>query len=95
MQDSLDKLNRKGFKPYPVNNHLAFAIRENQILILTSLNCYSIARNQLNSRAGHLRVKKAIENKEYTCVSDVITDMKLTPGIGVSYRMIDIRGLYD
>lgn len=87
MVETLNRLNECGFTSYPVSPHLAFALSNERVVIVTNLCIYLVTNDRLNSRAGHARIRRGIENREYKCIADVLTDMKLTPGVGVAYRM--------
>lgn len=95
MGEHLNKLACTGWTIYPVNGHLAFALSDQQIIMLTPLCSYLITNDRLNSRAGHARIRRGVLNNEYKSVSDVLTDMRLNPGVGVGYRQIEIRRFYD
>lgn len=90
MGEHLDKLTCTGWITYPINEHLAFALSDQQIIMLTPLCSYLITNDRLNSRAGHARIRRGVLNGEYKNLADVLTDMRLSPGIGVSYRNINI-----
>lgn len=95
MGDRIEKLSRIGFTIYPISPHLAFALSEDKILMLTPMSSYIVSKNQLNSRAGHARIRRGILNNQYKCMADVLTDMRLTPGVGVSYRQLSMKEIYD
>jgi len=95
MGDRLDKLTGCGWKLYQVSPYLTFALRDTRAVMLTPLCSYILDNNRLNSRAGHQRVIDGILQCRYENIADVLTDMRLTPGVGVGYRMVDIRSLYD
>ena len=95
MGEHLNKLACIGWTTYPVNEHLAFALSDQQIIMLTPLCTYLVTNDRLNSRAGHERIRRGVLNNEYKSVSDVLTDMRLNPGVGVSYRQINVRSMYD
>lgn len=94
MGDRLDKLTRCGWKLYSVSPYLTFALRDDRAVILTPLCSYILDNSRLNSRAGHQRIINGILQCRYTDISEVLTDMRLTPGLGVGYRQVDIRSLY-
>lgn len=87
MVETLNRLHESGYRLYPVSPHLAFALSDERVVIITNLCIYLVTNDRLNSRAGHTRIRRGIENREYKCIADVLTDMKLTPGVGVAYRM--------
>ena len=91
MGDRIEKLSRNGFAMYPVSHYLTFALSEDKILMLTPMDSYIVTKNQLNSGAGHARIRKGILNNKYKSMADVLTDMKLKPGVGVSYRQFNIK----
>lgn len=91
MVERVEKLSRNGFTIYPISPHLAFALSEDRILILTPMSSYIVSKNQLNSRAGHARIRRGILNNQYKSMADVLTDMRLTPGVGVAYRQFSIK----
>lgn len=95
MGEHLNKLTCTGWTTYPVNEHLAFALSENKVIIITPLYSYILTNDRLNSEAGHERIRRGVLNNEYKSLADVLTDMRLTPGVGVGYRQIEIRRLYD
>ena len=95
MVERIEKLSRNGFTIYPVSPHLAFALSRDRILMLTPTSSYIVSKNQLNSRAGHARIRRGILNNQYKCMADVLTDMRLTPGVGVSYRQLSMKEIYD
>ena len=90
----MEKLSGCGWKLYWVSSHLSFALKDDRAVILTPLCSYILDNNRLNSRAGHQRLIDGILECRYTDISDVLTDMRLTPGIGVGYRQVDVRSLY-
>ena len=87
MVETLNRLSQGGYTSYPVSPHLAFALSDERLVIITNLCTYLVTNDRLNSRAGHARIRRGIENREYECIADVLTDMKLAPGVGVAYRM--------
>ena len=95
MGEHLTRLECKGWIIRRVSDHLAFALNDKQILLITPFCTYLVTNDRLNSRAGHKRIRRGVLNNEYKSVSDVLTDMRLNPGIGVGYRQIEIRSLYD
>lgn len=95
MGEHLTRLECKGWTIHHVSDHLAFALNDKQILLLTPLCSYLITNDRLNSRAGHERIRRGVLNGEYKSLADVLTDMRLNPGIGVGYRQIEIRSFYD
>lgn len=95
MGDHLTRLECKGWIIHHVSDRLAFALNDRQILLLTPLCTYLVTNDRLNSRAGHERIRRGVLNGEYKSLADVLTDMRLTPGVGVSYRRINVRSLYD
>jgi len=94
MGEHLKKLQIIGYEIYPINQYFAFAVTEEKILMVTPLTVYLVTHTQLNSKAGHARIRAGVLNSEYKCLSDVLTDMRLNAGIGVSYRQLDLRTLY-
>lgn len=93
MVETLNRLHESGFTSYPISPHLAFALSEDKVVIITNLCIYLVTNDRLNSRAGHTRIRRGIENREYKCIADVLTDMKLAPGVGVAYRMARLEEL--
>ena len=91
MVETLNRLHESGYTSYPVNPHLAFALSDERVVIITNLCIYLVTNDRLNSRAGHARIRRGIENREYKCIADVLTDMKLAPGLGVAYRMASLK----
>jgi len=91
MGERIEKLSRNGFAIYPVSPHLAFALSEDKILMLTPMSSYIVTKHQLNSKAGHARIRKGILNNKYKSMADVLTDMKLKPGVGLSYREFNMK----
>ena len=83
-----------GWTIYPVNENLVFALSDKQVVMLTPLCSYMITCNQLNSKGGHARIRRGVLNSQYKSVAEVLTDMRLTPGVGVSYKQFDVRRLY-
>ena len=94
MGEHLQKLQIIGYEIYPINQYFAFAVTEEKILMVTPLTVYLITHTQLNSKAGHARIRAGVLNREYKSIGDVLTDMRLNAGVGVSYRLIDTRTLY-
>lgn len=93
MGEHLNKLTCTGWITYPVNEHLAFALSENKVIIITPLCSYILTSDRLNSKAGHERIRRGVLNNEYKSLADVLTDMRLSPGLGVSYRVFSIKEL--
>ena len=85
----------KGYEIYPVSNTLVFALSDTRVLILTPLLSYAVTNGQRNSNGGYIKIRRGIEQGCYRSLSDLLTDMKLKPGVGVSYRQIDIRSYCD
>ena len=95
MGEHLEKLSCNGWETYPISSNLAFAMTPEKILILTPLASYIVTDTQLNAKAGHARIRRGVLNGEYKHLYDVMTDMRLTPGVGVGMRAINIRSYYD
>jgi hypothetical protein len=93
MGEYLNKLACTGWTTYPVNENLAFALSDKQIIILTPFCSYILTNDRLNSKAGHERIRRGIQNNQYKSIADVLTDMRLSPGIGVGYRVFNIEEL--
>lgn len=91
MVERIEKLSRNGFAIYPISPHLTFALSEDRILMLTPMSSYIVSNSQLNSKAGHARIRRGIINRRYESMADVLTDMKLKPGVGVAYRQFNIK----
>ena len=91
MVERVEKLSRNGFAIYPISPHLTFALSEDRILMLTPMSSYIVSNSQLNSKAGHARIRRGILNNQYKSMADVLTDMKLKPGVGVAYRQFSIK----
>lgn len=88
MEQRLQVLESKGIKTYRPSKHVSFAITPSRTLFITPATTCEILAVQRNSRAGYDRLRQAIEAGEYTSLCDFITDMKLQPGVGVSYRQL-------
>ena len=88
MGEHIEKLTARGWQVYPINSCLAFALSDKKIIMVTPLALYLVTNSQLNSQAGHARIRRGILSREYTSLADILTDMRLTPGVGVSYRML-------
>ena len=86
MEQRLQKLEYKGIKTYRPSNHISFALTPSRAFFITHATTCEILAVQRNSRAGYDRLRQAIEAGEYTSLCDFITDMRLQPGVGVSYR---------
>ena len=95
MGDKISLLYKKGYEIYSPSDHLSFALNSKETIMLTPLACYEIMNSQLNSKHAYKRVRQAIREGEYRSLCDILTDMHLKPGIGISYRQIGIRSLYD
>jgi len=93
MGETLDKLKRCGYTTYPVSPNLSFALSDSQVVIITNLCIYLVTNDRLNSRAGHARIRRGIQNNEYKTIPDILTDMRLAPGIGVAYRLSSLKEL--
>lgn len=88
MEQRLQVLESKGIKTYRPSKHVSFAITPSRTLFITPSTTCEILAVQRNSRAGYDRLRQAIEDGEYTSLCDFITDMRLQPGVGVSYRQL-------
>lgn len=95
MRERADLLKCMGYKIYPAGKHLCFALTDSMTLMLTPSDTMVIEGSQRNSRAGLARVRRSIIRKRYKTVADVWTDMRLQPGVGVSYRSINFRWLVE
>lgn len=88
MEQRLQVLESKGVKTYRPSKHISFALTPSRTFFITPSTTCEILAVQRNSRAGYERLRQAIEAGEYTGLCDFITDMKLQPGVGVSYRQL-------
>ena len=88
MEQRLRVLESKGIKTYRPSKHISFATTPSRTLFITPAATCEILAVQRNSRAGYERLRQSIEAGEYTSLCDFITDMKLQPGVGVSYRQL-------
>ena len=88
MEQRLMVLESKGIKTYRPSKHISFATTPSRTLFITPAATCELLAVQRNSRAGYDRLRKRIEAGEYASLCDFITDMKLKPGVGVSYRQL-------
>lgn len=93
MVETLSRLSQVGYTSYPVNHRLAFALSDERVVIITPLCSYILTSDRLNSKAGHERIRRGVLNNEYKSLADVLTDMRLIPGVGVGYRIFSIKEL--
>lgn len=88
MEQRLQVLESRGIKTYRPSKHISFALTPSRTFFITPSTTCEILAVQRNSRAGYDRLRQAIEAGEYTSLCDFITDMRLQPGVGVSYRQL-------
>lgn len=88
MEQRLRVLESKGIKIYRPSKHISFALTPSRTFFITPSTTSEVLATQRNSQARYARLRQAIEAGEYTGLCDFITDMKLQPGVGVSYRQL-------
>ena len=88
MEQKLQVLESKGIKTYRPSKHISFALTPSRTLFITPIATCELLAAQRNSRAGYDRLRQGIELCEYTSLCDFMTDMRLQPGVGVSYRQL-------
>lgn len=88
MQGTLQALAAKGIKIYQPSESLAFALTPSRAIFITPASTCEVMHNQLNAVPKYNKLRKRIEAGEYASLCDFITDMKLKPGVGVSYRQL-------
>ena len=88
MEQRLRVLESKGIKIYRPSKHISFALTPSRTLFITPAATCELLAVQRNSQAGYDRLRQGIEAGEYTSLCDFITDMRLQPGVGVSYRQL-------
>ena len=96
MEQQLQTLDSKGVRIYRPSKHIAFALTPSRTLFITPIATCELLAVQRNSRAGYDRLRQGIEDCEYRNLCDFITDMRLQPGVGVSYRQLynfEIEGI--
>ena len=78
----------KGIRVYRPSDTLAFALTPSRAIFITPSSTCDILYTQLNAAATYNRLRRNIEAGKYTSLYDFITDMRLKPGVGVSYRQL-------
>lgn len=89
MEKRLDVLQAKGWKICQRNARFAFAITEERTLFVTPTAIYEIMCTQPNSRYPYKHIRSDIERGCIFSVVELLTEMRLKAGQGVSYRTIN------
>ena len=69
---------------------LKFEIMADETYVYTPLMTLKISHTRRNSNIAYVRIIRNIKNYRYQTIADLLTDMKLQCGDGVSYRVVAI-----
>ena len=93
METRLDVLQTKGWKICQRNARFAFAITEERTLFVTPDCISEILHTQRNSSYPYKQLRSDIERGCIFSVVELLTEMRLKSGQGISYRRLNEREL--